>query len=140
MEIAKRFLVRKQKEATGLTDEQIAFEDSGINGLIQYYTREAGVRNLEREIGGICRKVARRFAEHHTASVHVTLPSAPTLSAIVSDGSPAPPATSSTVCPSLMPASLIKASVKGANIVRMVPRCFVQNGAVVRHSWRVLLS
>src|SRR5215212_8730963 len=60
MEIAKRFLVRKQKEATGLDDKQIAFEDSGINGLIQYYTREAGVRNLEREIGNVCRKVARQ--------------------------------------------------------------------------------
>jgi ATP-dependent Lon protease len=59
MEIAKRFLVRKQKEATGLDDNQIEFEDSGINGLIQYYTREAGVRNLEREIGNVCRKVAR---------------------------------------------------------------------------------
>jgi ATP-dependent Lon protease len=59
MEIAKRFLVRKQKEATGLEDKQIEFEDSGINGLIQYYTREAGVRNLEREIGNVCRKVAR---------------------------------------------------------------------------------
>jgi ATP-dependent Lon protease len=59
MEIAKRFLVRKQKEGTGLGDDQIEFDDSGINGLIQYYTREAGVRNLEREIGNVCRKVAR---------------------------------------------------------------------------------
>jgi ATP-dependent Lon protease len=59
MEIAKRFLVRKQKEGTGLSDDQIQFDDSGINGLIQYYTREAGVRNLEREIGNVCRKVAR---------------------------------------------------------------------------------
>src|SRR5690349_11095618 len=59
MEIAKRFLVRKQKEATGLTEEQIEFTDAGINGLIQYYTREAGVRNLEREIGNVCRKIAR---------------------------------------------------------------------------------
>ena len=59
MEIAKRFLVKKQMEATGLTD-QIEFRDDGINGLIQYYTREAGVRNLEREIGNLCRKVARQ--------------------------------------------------------------------------------
>jgi ATP-dependent Lon protease len=59
MEIAKRFLVRKQKEGTGLSDDQIEFADSGINGLIQYYTREAGVRNLEREIGNVCRKIAR---------------------------------------------------------------------------------
>ena len=60
MEIAKRFLVRKQMEATGLSKDQIEFEDTGLNGLIQYYTREAGVRNLEREIGNVCRKVARQ--------------------------------------------------------------------------------
>jgi ATP-dependent Lon protease len=60
MEIAKRFLVRKQMEATGVGQEQVQFADSGINGLIQYYTREAGVRNLEREIGNVCRKVARQ--------------------------------------------------------------------------------
>jgi len=60
MEIAKRFLVKKQIEATGLDDKQIDFQDDGINSLIQYYTREAGVRNLEREIGNVCRKVARQ--------------------------------------------------------------------------------
>jgi ATP-dependent Lon protease len=64
MEIAKRFLVRKQMEQTGLTAEQIEFPDSGINGLIQYYTREAGVRNLEREIGNVCRKVARQVVNN----------------------------------------------------------------------------
>jgi ATP-dependent Lon protease len=60
MEIAKRFLVRKQMEATGLSKDRIEFADSGIGGLIQYYSREAGVRNLEREIGNVCRKVARQ--------------------------------------------------------------------------------
>jgi ATP-dependent Lon protease len=60
MEIARRFLVRKQMEATGLTPDEIAFDDTGLNGLIQYYSREAGVRNLEREIGNVCRKVARQ--------------------------------------------------------------------------------
>ena len=60
MEIAKRFLVRKQIEATGLTAEQIDFKDDGLNSLIQYYTRESGVRNLEREIGNVCRKMARQ--------------------------------------------------------------------------------
>src|ERR1700742_3178387 len=60
MEIAKRFLVRKQIEATGLTADQIDFKDDGINSLIQYYTRESGVRNLEREIGNLCRKIARQ--------------------------------------------------------------------------------
>jgi ATP-dependent Lon protease len=59
LEIAKRFLIRKQKEQSGLTDKQIQFTDEGISTLIQHYTREAGVRNLEREIGNVCRKVAR---------------------------------------------------------------------------------
>jgi ATP-dependent Lon protease len=46
-------------KATGLGDAQIQFEDSGIQELIQFYTREAGVRNLEREVGNVCRKIAR---------------------------------------------------------------------------------
>jgi ATP-dependent Lon protease len=60
LEIAKRFLVRKQMEQTGLSKDQIEFNDSGLAGLIEYYTREAGVRNLEREIGNVCRKVTRQ--------------------------------------------------------------------------------
>jgi ATP-dependent Lon protease len=60
MEIAKRFLVKKQMEATGVGPEQINFTDEGLSSLIQYYTRESGVRNLEREVGNVCRKVARR--------------------------------------------------------------------------------
>src|ERR1700757_164863 len=63
MEIAKRFLVPKQMKGTGLGDQQIQFEDAGIQELIQYYTREAGVRNLEREVGNICRKVARKVVK-----------------------------------------------------------------------------
>src|SRR5260370_3559900 len=59
MEIAKRFLVPKQLKGTGLGEKLIAFEDDGIQELTQHYTREAGVRNLEREIGNVCRKVAR---------------------------------------------------------------------------------
>ena len=59
MEIAKRFLVPKQMKDTGLSDQQIQFEDAGVQELIQYYTREAGVRNLEREVGNVCRKIAR---------------------------------------------------------------------------------
>ena len=61
LEIAKRFLVRKQMEQTGLKPDQIEFTSEGIQMLIQSYTREAGVRNLEREIGNVCRKVARNF-------------------------------------------------------------------------------
>ncbi len=60
LEIAKRFLVKKQMQQTGLSDKDIRFTDEGLLTLIQYYTREAGVRNLEREIGNLCRKVARK--------------------------------------------------------------------------------
>jgi ATP-dependent Lon protease len=63
MEIAKRFLIPKQMKATGLEEKHIVFQEDGIQTLIQHYTREAGVRNLEREIGNICRKIARRVVE-----------------------------------------------------------------------------
>jgi ATP-dependent Lon protease len=59
LEIAKRFLAPKQRKETGLSDVQIEFPDEGLNELIRSYTREAGVRNLEREIGNVCRKIAR---------------------------------------------------------------------------------
>jgi ATP-dependent Lon protease len=67
MEIAKRFLVVKQQKGTGLTEEQIQFPDEGLTELIQHYTREAGVRNLEREIGNICRKIARAVVNSQTS-------------------------------------------------------------------------
>ncbi len=59
LEIAKRFLVPKQMKQTGVSDGRVEFTDSGLQSLIQFYTRESGVRNLEREIGNVCRKVAR---------------------------------------------------------------------------------
>jgi ATP-dependent Lon protease len=74
MEIAKRFLVRKQMEQTGLSKDQIEFTDQGLNGLIQYYTREAGVRNLEREIGNVCRKVARQVVNNDSGKEKKVLP------------------------------------------------------------------
>jgi ATP-dependent Lon protease len=61
LEIAKRHLVPKQAEANGLRAEQFEFTDEGIFDIIRHYTRESGVRNLEREIGSCCRKVARKF-------------------------------------------------------------------------------
>ena len=63
MEIAKRFLVKKQLEQTGLNAGNIDFGEAGIGALIHGYTREAGVRNLEREIGNACRKVTRQVVE-----------------------------------------------------------------------------
>jgi ATP-dependent Lon protease len=73
MEIAKRFLVKKQMEATGLAQGDIDFTDEGISSLIQYYTREAGVRNLEREIGNVCRKVARQVVNAASGKKKETL-------------------------------------------------------------------
>jgi ATP-dependent Lon protease len=61
LEIAKRHLVPKQAEGNGLKLEQFDFTDEGILEIIRHYTREAGVRNLEREIGSCCRKLARKF-------------------------------------------------------------------------------
>ena len=71
LEIAKQYLVKKQLEATGLNGEQIQFSDAALRDVIRYYTREAGVRNLEREIGNLCRKVARKIVKDgkHTEAV-----------------------------------------------------------------------
>src|SRR5271166_28101 len=66
LEIAKRFLVKKQMEQTGLTAKEIQFTDEGISALAQGYTREAGVRNLEREIGNLCRKVTRKVVTNQS--------------------------------------------------------------------------
>ena len=62
-EIAKRYLVPKETEKNGLDSKKIEFTESGVYRLIDGFTREAGVRNLEREIGGVCRKAATAFAE-----------------------------------------------------------------------------
>ncbi|MBV8246468.1 MAG: endopeptidase La, partial [Candidatus Eremiobacteraeota bacterium] len=63
IQIAKRYLVKKQRLANGLKDSQVQISDAAIRAIIADYTREAGVRNLEREIGTVFRKVARRIAE-----------------------------------------------------------------------------
>ncbi len=63
VEIAKQFLVKKQLVQAGLTDKNIQFSDEAIRQIIRGYTREAGVRNLEREIGNVCRKVARKVVK-----------------------------------------------------------------------------
>lgn len=67
LEIAKRHLVPKQAEGNGLKPEQLDFTDEGLLEIIRHFTREAGVRNLEREIGSCCRKLARRFVSENVA-------------------------------------------------------------------------
>jgi ATP-dependent Lon protease len=75
LQIAKRYLVPRQIERTGLKRSQVAFTDTGLKEIIGAYTREAGVRNLEREIGSVCRKVAVDVAmERHTRKVSVSAP------------------------------------------------------------------
>jgi len=72
LQIAKEHLVAKQVTNHGLTAEQLIFTDEAIATVIRGYTREAGVRNLERELGALCRKVARRRAEGDEAAVTLT--------------------------------------------------------------------
>ena len=74
LEIAKRFLVAKQRKDTGISEEQLEFTEAGLQALIQSYTREAGVRNLEREIGNLCRKVARKVVEAQSAAAEEAAP------------------------------------------------------------------
>jgi ATP-dependent Lon protease len=72
LHIARRYLVPRQIEENGVTAEQIEIPDDAIRFIIRHYTREAGVRNLERNIGTVCRKQARRIAEGKTEKLVVT--------------------------------------------------------------------
>ena len=72
LEIAKRHIIPKQVVEHGLTDDQIEFADEAVLSIAGGYTHEAGVRNLEREIGAVCRKVARGVTEGNTDKVTVT--------------------------------------------------------------------
>jgi ATP-dependent Lon protease len=76
--IAMKYLVPKQLAAHGLTLRQVRFEDTALRRIIEDYTREAGVRNLDREIAAVCRKVARAVAEGRRGRVVVTARSVPT--------------------------------------------------------------
>ncbi len=67
--IAKRYLVAKQLKAHGLKRKQLTFTDKGLRVIVREYTREAGVRQLERQIAAVCRKAARRIAEGGTESM-----------------------------------------------------------------------
>lgn len=70
--IAKGYLIPRQLKENGLRPTEVQFLDSGLNRIIRAYTREAGVRNLEREIGSICRKVVTQIAEGKTESAEIT--------------------------------------------------------------------
>ena len=70
--IAFQYLIKRQTEENGVTNEQIEFTEDAIRFIIRHYTREAGVRSLERQIGTICRKKARRIAEGKTEKLIVT--------------------------------------------------------------------
>ena len=72
LHIAKDFLVAKQLKKNGLKEDMLKFSDGALKKIIHNYTREAGVRNLERRIGDICRKSAREILEHGHARVRVT--------------------------------------------------------------------
>ena len=72
LHIARNYLLPKQRESNGLHADEITLDDDVLRRVIREYTREAGVRNLEREIGSLCRKVARQVAEGRETPVHVT--------------------------------------------------------------------
>lgn len=72
LRIGERFLVRKQLKASGLKARQVVFEEGALSKMSREYTREAGVRNLERKIGEVCRKVARERAAGRKKKVVVT--------------------------------------------------------------------
>ncbi|MGI6767385.1 MAG: endopeptidase La [Lentihominibacter sp.] len=72
MNIARQYLVPKQIKENGLAKKNISFTDSGLKTIIDYYTRESGVRNLEREIGKLCRKVARKLVAGEVEKVSMT--------------------------------------------------------------------
>ena len=72
--IAKRYLVPRQLDANGISAKKLQFEDRAIETVISSYTREAGLRNLERELGSVCRKVARQFATGRKRRVDIAAP------------------------------------------------------------------
>jgi ATP-dependent Lon protease len=72
MAIARNYLIPRQMRENGLRPGEVEFTDEGIQAIIRLYTREAGVRNLEREIGAVCRKIVTRLSEGKTEAVAIT--------------------------------------------------------------------
>lgn len=77
--ITKKHLIDRQIENNGITSENISFSDEGLQYLIAHYTREAGLRNLEREVGSVCRKVAKMVVLGEAKHVHITPENVPEL-------------------------------------------------------------
>jgi ATP-dependent Lon protease len=71
VQISKKYLIPKQMDEHGITDEHIEFHDEGVESVISGYTREAGLRNLERQVGALCRKVAKKIASGHHGKTHI---------------------------------------------------------------------
>ena len=71
VQISKKYLIPKQMDEHGITDDHIEFHDEGVETVITGYTREAGLRNLERQVGALCRKVAKKIASGHHAKTHI---------------------------------------------------------------------
>jgi ATP-dependent Lon protease len=71
VQISKKYLIPKQMDEHGITDEHIEFHDEGVEFVIAGYTREAGLRNLERQVGALCRKVAKKIASGHHSKTHI---------------------------------------------------------------------
>lgn len=69
--ISKKYLVPKQMEENGITDEHIDFSDDGLESVIKHFTSEAGLRNLERRIGSLCRKAAMKIAKGNMEKTHI---------------------------------------------------------------------
>ena len=71
VQISKKYLIPKQMEENGINNEHIKFTDEGVSAVIEYFTSEAGLRNLERKIGALCRKVAMKIAKGEAGKTHV---------------------------------------------------------------------
>jgi len=72
VKIAEQFLIPKQLKENGLLGSKISFSELAVRNTINYYTRESGVRNLEREIGGVCRKAARKVVEKNAENIRIS--------------------------------------------------------------------
>lgn len=71
VQISKKYLIPKQMDEHGINDDHIQFHDEGVEAVIAGYTREAGLRNLERQVGALCRKVAKKIASGHLTKTHI---------------------------------------------------------------------